>query len=152
MNCNIFWHIIHIEINWKQWNTRKSCRFSLQRFFWIRLKNAGRALLIGFIFIDILAISERIFLKQSSILFVCCHYASIFIVVSIPTAEIIFYLKRPLTHYWTSPLNYCSISISNALHLFWKSHPKELRKYVANLMMKKRFFCTENKPCAGMSY
>ena len=52
-------------------------------------KNACRIRLLGLIFVDIsAAVSERIFLRQY--LVVNCHYASIFIVFALPTAEIIF--------------------------------------------------------------
>ena len=53
---------------------------------------------------DISAISGPIFLKQTAPLFNINYFTSILAVNFIPAAKVVKFQKRPLSHYWTSPL------------------------------------------------
>ena len=54
---------------------------------------------------DIWAISGPIFLKQTAPLFKIYYFTSILAVKFIPAAKVVKFPKRPLSHYWSSPLS-----------------------------------------------
>ena len=60
-------------------------------------------------FWDILVISKPFFFKQKSPIFEINHFATVYVVISIPADKVVKYPKRHLPHYCTIPLIYENI-------------------------------------------
>ena len=89
--------------------------------FVIRLKCGDPHVLLKLSLLDFVAILNRIFVKPTLFSLGYDYYASTRMVASQLNHQIILLLKRPLTHYWTSPLMKNLLKMNDSSFLSGKS-------------------------------